>query len=164
MAGDGVSGLSKGGMITKLLAAKMATAAGCAMVITEGSPRNPLKTLEEGANSTWFTAQGDPQAARKRWIAAMKPRGTLQVDAGAARALQSGKSLLPAGVTDVEGDFGRGEPLAILSPDGRKLGQGLSRYTADETRAIRGRQSGEIEATLGYPGRAALIHRDDMAL
>ena len=164
MAGDGVSGLSKGGMITKLLAAKMATAAGCAMVITEGSPLNPLKTLEEGANCTWFTAQGDPQAARKRWIAAMKPRGTLQVDAGAARALQSGKSLLPAGVTDVEGDFGRGEPLAILSPDGRKLGQGLSRYTADEARAIRGRQSGEIEATLGYPGRAALIHRDDMAL
>jgi glutamate 5-kinase len=164
MAGDGVSGLSKGGMITKLMAAKMATAAGCAMVITEGSPLNPLKTLEEGANCTWFTAQGDPQAARKRWIAAMKPRGTLQVDAGAARALQSGKSLLPAGVTDVEGDFGRGEPLAILSPDGRKLGQGLSRYTADEARAIRGRQSGEIEATLGYPGRAALIHRDDMAL
>ena len=163
MAGDGVSGLSKGGMITKLMAAKMATAAGCAMVITEGSALNPLKTLEDGAACTWFTAQGDPQAARKRWIAAMKTRGVITVDAGAAHALMNGNSLLPAGVRYVEGDFGRGEPLAILGPDGRKLGQGLSRYTGDEARAIQGRQSAEIEATLGYPGRAALIHRDDIA-
>ncbi|MBE1281840.1 MAG: glutamate 5-kinase [Rhodobacteraceae bacterium] len=164
MAGDGVTGLSKGGMITKLLAAKMATAAGCAMVITEGLPLNPLKTLSEGANCTWFLAQGDPQAARKRWIAAMKPRGEIRVDAGAVNALKRGKSLLPAGVTQVEGTFGRGEPLAILGPDGHKLGQGLSRYTAAEAQAIKGRQSAEIEATLGYPGRAALIHRDDMAV
>lgn len=164
MAGDGVSGLSKGGMITKLLAAKMATASGCAMVITEGSPLNPLKTLVDGANCTWFTAHEDPHVARKRWIAAMKARGTITVDAGAARALKSGKSLLPAGITHVEGDFGRGEPLAILSPDGHMLGQGLSRYTAQEAQAIKGRQSSEIEETLGYPGRAALIHRDDMAL
>lgn len=164
MAGDGVSGLSKGGMITKLLAAKMATAAGCAMAITEGSPLNPLKTLEEGANCTWFTAHVDPQAARKRWIAAMKPKGQITVDAGAARALESGKSLLPAGVADVEGTFGRGEPLAIVGPDGRKLGQGLSRYTGDEARALKGCRSAQIEEILGYPGRAALIHRDDMAL
>jgi glutamate 5-kinase len=164
MAGDGISGLSKGGMITKVMAAKTATAAGCAMVITEGSALNPLKSLGNGANSTWFTAQGDPQAARKRWIASMKPRGEIRVDAGAARALTKGKSLLPAGVTYVEGDFGRGEPLAILSPDGHKLGQGLSRYTALEARTIQGRQSGEIEALLGYSGRAALIHRDDMAV
>jgi glutamate 5-kinase len=164
MAGDGVSGLSKGGMITKLLAAKMATAAGCSMVITEGSTLNPLKALEDGASCTWFTAQDDPQVARKRWIAAMKPRGEIKVDAGAAQALQKGKSLLPAGVTDVEGDFGRGEPLAILGPTGHKLGQGLSRYTASEAQAIKGRHTREIEATLGYPGRAALIHRDDMAL
>ncbi|MGR3759462.1 glutamate 5-kinase [Roseobacteraceae bacterium NS-SX3] len=164
MAGDGVSGLSKGGMITKLLAAKMATAAGCAMVITEGSPLNPLKSLEDGAPCTWFAAHGDPQAARKRWISAMKTRGVITVDEGAARALMNGKSLLPAGVRHVEGDFGRGDPLAILGPDGRKLGQGLARYTGDEARAIQGRQSAEIEAVLGYPGRAALIHRDDMAL
>jgi glutamate 5-kinase len=133
------------------------------MVITEGSALNPLKTLEDGAPSTWFTAQGDPQAARKRWIAAMKTRGVITVDKGAAHALMNGKSLLPAGVRYVEGDFGRGDPLAILGPDGRKLGQGLSRYTGDEARAIQGRQSAEIEATLGYPGRAALIHRDDIA-
>ncbi|UWS78036.1 glutamate 5-kinase [Phaeobacter sp. G2] len=164
MAGDGVSGLSKGGMITKVLAAKMATAAGCAMVITEGSPLNPLKTLIDGAPCTWFTALDDPQVARKRWIAAMKPRGVVTIDAGAARALANGNSLLPAGVCHVEGDFGRGDPLAIQSPEGRKLGQGLSRYTGDEARAIQGRQSAEIEQALGYPGRAALIHRDDMAL
>ncbi|MFV1600096.1 MULTISPECIES: glutamate 5-kinase [unclassified Phaeobacter] len=164
MAGDGVSGLSKGGMITKLLAAKMATAAGCAMAITEGSRHNPLKLLEGGAPSTWFSAQGDPQVARKRWIAAMKTRGVITIDEGAARALGRGKSLLPAGIRHIEGDFGRGDPLAILGPDGRKLGQGLSRYTAEEAAAIQGRQSAEIEAILGYAGRAAVIHRDDMAL
>ncbi len=164
MASDGVSGLSKGGMITKLLAAKMATAAGCAMAITEGSVMRPLKALEEGANATWFRPQGDPQAARKRWIAAMKPRGQLTVDAGAAHALAQGKSLLPAGVADVTGAFGRGDPVAICDASGRKLGQGLSRYTADEAAAIRGCRSDQIEDVLGYPGRAALIHRDDMAI
>ena len=164
MAGDGVSGLSKGGMITKLLAAKMATAAGCAMAISEGSVMSPVAALEAGAPSTWFTAQGDPQVARKRWIAAMKTRGVITVDEGAAKALQNGNSLLPAGVRHVEGDFGRGDPLAILGPDGRKLGQGLSRYTAEEARAIRGHRSADIEGILGYAGRAALIHRDDMAL
>ncbi|ABF63937.1 glutamate 5-kinase [Ruegeria sp. TM1040] len=164
MAGDGVSGLSKGGMITKLLAAKMATAAGCAMAISEGSVMSPVSALEAGAASTWFTAQGDPQVARKRWIAAMKTRGVITVDEGAAKALHNGNSLLPAGVRHVEGDFGRGDPLAILGPDGRKLGQGLSRYTAEEARALQGHRSDEIEAILGYAGRAALIHRDDMAL
>jgi len=164
MAGDGVSGLSKGGMITKLLAAKMATAAGCAMAITEGSVMSPVAALEAGAPSTWFTAQGDPQVARKRWIAAMKTRGVITVDEGAAKALQNGNSLLPAGVRHVEGDFGRGDSLAILGPDGRKLGQGLSRYTAEEARAIQGHRSADIEDILGYAGRAALIHRDDMAL
>ncbi|KUJ86012.1 glutamate 5-kinase [Ruegeria marisrubri] len=164
MAGDAGSGLSKGGMKTKLMAAKMATAAGCDMVITEGSPLNPLKTLENGTNCTWFTATLDPQAARKRWIAAMRPRGEIIVDEGAARALANGKSLLPAGVVEVNGDFGRGDPVAILDRAEHRLGQGLSRYTAREADAIKGRKSSEIEATLGYPGRAALIHRDDMAL
>jgi glutamate 5-kinase len=164
MAGDAGSGLSKGGMKTKLLAAKMATAAGCAMAITEGSPLNPLKTLENGANATWFTAQQDPQLARTRWIASMKPRGEITIDAGAARALQNGKSLLPAGITQVTGDFGRGDPVSILEPDGHPLGTGLTRYTADEATAIKGRHSADIETILGYPGRAVLIHRDDMAL
>ncbi len=164
MAGDAGSGLSKGGMKTKLLAAGMATAAGCDMVITEGSTLNPLKSLENGANCTWFTAAMDPQAARKRWISAMKPRGEIVVDAGAARALSNGKSLLPAGIVEVTGDFGRGDPVAIFDPMARRLAQGLSRYTAQEADAIKGRKSSEIEATLGYPGRAVLIHRDDLAL
>jgi glutamate 5-kinase len=151
-------------MKTKLMAAQTATAAGCAMAITEGSRMNPLQGLEAGAPATWFTAQMDPQAARKGWIGAMKPRGLITIDAGAARALSNGKSLLPAGVVKVEGEFGRGDPVAILDPKGHKMGQGLSRYTALEAEKIRGHQSAEIEAILGYPGRAALIHRDDMAV
>ncbi|KPQ08448.1 MAG: glutamate 5-kinase ProB [Rhodobacteraceae bacterium HLUCCA12] len=162
MAGDPVSGLSKGGMRTKIMAARTATAGGCAMVIAQGSAMRPLSAIEAGAPCTWFAPQGDPQAARKRWIAAMKPRGTLRVDAGAAAALRGGKSLLPAGVIGVEGSFGRGEPVALAGPDGAVLGLGLTRYTAREARAIQGRQSSEIAAVLGYPGRAALIHRDDM--
>lgn len=164
MAGDAGSGLSKGGMKTKLMAARMAIAAGCAMAITEGSRDNPLKKLAEGAAATWFLAQVDPQTARKGWIAAMKPRGDITVDSGAGAALANGKSLLPAGITAVQGRFGRGDPVAILDPAGHKLGQGLARYTAAEAETIKGRKSDEIESILGYPGRAVLIHRDDMAL
>lgn len=164
MAGDAGSGLSKGGMKTKLLAAKMATAGGCAMAITLGTSLNPLQKLEQGASCTWFTPQLDPQVARKRWIATMKSKGVIVVDAGAVQALSSGKSLLPAGVAAVRGEFGRGDPVDIVGPDGARLGQGLCRYTASEAGAIKGHKSGAIEQVLGYPGRAALIHRDDMAL
>lgn len=164
MAGDAGSGLSKGGMKTKLLAARTAMGGGCAMAITDGFAQNPLAALQAGAAATWFTATGDPQIARKRWIAAMKPRGTITIDAGAAHALSLGKSLLPAGITAISGNFGRGDPVTILGPDGKPLGCGLTRYTAPETTLIRGHHSREIEATLGYPGRAALIHRDDMVL
>jgi glutamate 5-kinase len=164
MAGDPISGLSRGGMKTKLLAAKTAVASGCAMAIVEGSGDRPLKVLAEGANCTWFLAHGDPQGARKRWIAAMKPRGEVQVDAGAVAALQAGKSLLPAGVTIVSGKFGRGDPVAIIGPGGDTLGKGLVRYTGVEAKAIAGHRSGDIAAILGYAGRAALIHRDDMVV
>ncbi len=164
MAGDPISGLSKGGMKTKLMAAKTAVAGGCAMAIMEGSTLRPLAALANGAARTWFVAQGDPQAARKRWINAMKPKGELRLDAGAVTALRAGKSLLPAGVKAVVGTFGRGEPVAILSPEGAVLGKGLVRYTAEEARAIAGHKSGEIEGILGYAGRAALVHRDDMVI
>lgn len=164
MAGDAISGLSKGGMKTKLMAAKTAVAGGCAMAIMEGSHHRPLTALAEGANRTWFLPDGDPQAARKRWIAAMKPKGELRLDAGAVMALASGKSLLPAGVTTVSGSFGRGDPVAILNAAGEALGKGLVRYTATEAKAIAGHKSGEIERILGYAGRAALVHRDDMVL
>lgn len=164
MAGDAGSGLSKGGMKTKLMAAKTATAAGCAMAITEGSAHNPLQALENGSKATWFTAHTDPQAARKGWIAAMKPRGGLVLDAGAVNALRQGKSLLPAGVAGVAGVFQRGDPVAIQDADGHTIGHGLVRYSSDETASIKGKKSHEIEALVGYPARAALIHRDDMAL
>lgn len=164
MAGDAGTGLSKGGMKTKLMAAKTATGAGCEMIIALGSRSQPLRAIEEGAAHTLFAAEGDPQAARKRWIASMKPQGRIYLDAGAAKALAEGKSLLPAGVTEVSGRFGRGEPVEICDAQGAVLGHGLARYTGEEARAIKGHQSDEIEAILGYIGRAALIHRDDMAL
>lgn len=164
MAGDPVSGLSKGGMKTKLMAAKTAVQGGCAMAIMEGSILRPLSALAEGANRTWFLPDGDPQAARKRWIAAMKPRGELRLDAGAVAALGGGKSLLAAGVTAVAGTFGRGDPVAILGPAGEALAKGLVRYSAAEAKAIAGRRSGDIGAILGYAGRGPMVHRDDMAL
>lgn len=164
MGGDPVSGLSKGGMKTKLMAARTAIAGGCAMAIAEGSVMRPLTAVARGARASWFLPEADPQTARKRWIAAMKPKGVLTIDRGAADALRRGKSLLPAGVRAVAGDFGRGDPVAISGPSGETLATGLSRYTADEARRIRGHHSAEIETILGYPGRAALVHRDDMAL
>lgn len=164
MAGDAGSGLSKGGMKTKILAARIATEAGCAMAITLGSALNPLERLQDGTQATWFTAKMTPKAARKQWITMMKPRGSVTLDAGAATALAGGKSLLPAGITATDGAFERGDPILMLGADGRELGVGLSRYTAAETAKIMGKRSDEIEAVLGYEGRAALIHRDDMAL
>ncbi|MBV0891675.1 glutamate 5-kinase [Paracoccus sp. Z118] len=164
MGGDPVSGLSKGGMKTKLMAARTAVSGGCAMAIAEGSVERPLSAVADGARVTWFLPEGDPQAARKRWIAAMKPRGELVVDAGAVRALSQGKSLLPAGVVTVAGSFGRGDPVVIRDDHGAAVGQGLARYDSAETRRIAGRRSDEIAAILGYDPRAALIHRDDMVV
>ncbi|MEM8592594.1 MAG: glutamate 5-kinase [Pseudomonadota bacterium] len=164
MAGDAGSGLSKGGMKTKVMAAKMAVGAGCAMAITLGSRGNPLKSIEEGAPATWFLPKDDPALARKRWISSMKPRGALWLDAGAVRALEQGKSLLPAGVTSVTGAFGRGDAVSIVGPEGSVFGVGLTRYTAEEANAIKGRHTADFAAILGYAGRAALIHRDDMVL
>ncbi|MGJ8624427.1 MAG: glutamate 5-kinase [Yoonia sp.] len=164
MAGDAGSGLSKGGMITKIMAARTATEAGCAMAIALGTPMNPLGQLENGAPATWFAAHSDPQAARKRWISAMKPRGTIAVDDGAVAALVRGNSLLPAGVTQIAGTFGRGDLVSIVDPKGAQLGKGLARYTSAEARQIMGRHSSDIAKILGYEGRAALVHRDDMVL
>ncbi len=162
MAGDAGTGLSKGGMKTKLMAAKTATGAGCAMIITEGSQPNPLKALEAGAPATLFTATTTPKAARKLWISGMKAKGIITIDAGAQKALTRGNSLLPAGVTQIAGQFQRGDPVAIHGPQGAHLGIGLTSYSAAEANAIKGKHSEQFEALLGYPGRAALIRRDDM--
>ena len=164
MGGDPVSGVSRGGMKTKLMAARTAIAGGCAMAIAEGSVLRPLSAVAAGARASWFLPDTDPQLARKRWIAAMKPKGWLSIDAGAAAALRRGTSLLPAGVRQVAGEFGRGEPVAIIGPAGETLAVGLTRYTSDEAARIAGHHSAEIAEILGYAGRAALIHRDDMAM
>lgn len=162
MAGDAGSGLSKGGMKTKVMAAKTATAAGCDLVITEGSVLNPLEKLENGAAATWFVAQGDPRQKRKQWIASMKPKGRVHVDAGAQKALTDGGSLLPAGVSGVDGTFTRGDMVEVVSEAGQVLGQGLARYDSTDARRIMGQKTHEIEGVLGYPSRGPLIHRDDL--
>jgi glutamate 5-kinase len=164
MAGGTGSAMSKGGMKTKLLAAKVATRAGCAMSISFGAVEGPLSALETGANCTWFEADGDPRAARKRWILGMKPKGRITVDAGAIAALDRGKSLLPAGVRAVEGGFSRGDPVEIAGPEGLVVAKALAGYDAREARLIMGHRSDRIAEILGYPGRAALVHRDDMAM
>lgn len=164
MAGDAGSGLSKGGMKTKIMAARVATDAGCAMAVTLGSILNPLTALEYGGRATWFPAQFTPQAARKRWIGAMKPKGSVTLDAGAVAALLGGKSLLPAGITASTGNYDRGDPVAFSHETGRVLGLGLARYTSEETGQIKGRRSADIAEILGYRGRATFIHRDDMVI
>jgi glutamate 5-kinase len=164
MAGGAGTALSRGGMKTKIIAARAAMRAGCAMAITFGAVDRPLAALAGGAACTWFEPVGDPHAARKRWISGMKPRGRITVDAGAVAALGRGKSLLPAGVTAVEGAFLRGDPIEVRGPDGAVVARALAGYDATEARLIMGRRSDRIEAILGHPGRAALVHRDDLAL
>ncbi len=165
MAGDAGTELSRGGMVTKLAAAKIAVSAGTHMVIASGKTLSPLKALAEGAPCTWFLASSNPVTARKRWIAGtLEPKGLVVIDEGARAALQSGRSLLPAGVKSVTGQFERGEAVVIRDAAGGELGRGLIAYSADEAMKIAGRNSVEIAAVLGYSGRAALIHRDDMAL
>ena len=164
MAGDAGSGLSRGGMKTKVEAARIATDAGTAMVIASGRELDPLRRLEEGASRTLFKARSGARA-RKAWIGGqLQPSGRFTVDDGAARALAEGRSLLPIGVTGVSGAFGRGDAVEIADRAGRVLGHGLAAYGAKDAARIAGLRSGDIEAALGYEGRAALVHRDDMML
>jgi len=165
MAGGAGSELSRGGMVTKIAAAKIAVAAGANLVICSGRIPHPLKALTEGAPCTWFLASATPVMARKRWIAgSLVPHGTVVVDEGAKAALAAGRSLLPAGVRSVSGEFDRGDAVIIRDQAGVELGRGLIAYASAEAARIIGRKTDEIEAILGYKGRAELIHRDDMAL
>ncbi len=164
MAGGAASALSRGGMRTKIEAAKIATTGGTTMLIADGRVAHPVARLVEGAPCTWFPSPSNPVTARKKWIAGqVEPRGTLWVDEGAARAIQAGNSLLPAGVRSVDGAFKRGDCVLIRTEAG-EVGRGLVAYSADKAALIVGRRSGEIEHVLGAPGRAELIHRDDMVL
>jgi glutamate 5-kinase len=165
MAGAAPPGLSSGGMVTKLGAARIAMNAGCRMVIARGEALHPLAAIEAGARTTWFIPSSEPRSARKRWIAgAVNPVGILAVDDGAAAALRRGTSLLPAGIVAVEGEFERGDAVIVRGRDGRELGRGLSAYSSTDARAIAGHRSGEIETILGYRGRDEMIHRDDLVV
>ncbi len=165
MAGAAGSDLSRGGMKTKIEAGKIAVSAGATMIIANGHNIHPLAAIAGGGRATWFAPQSTPANARKSWIAGhLEPRGEVHIDAGAGRALNSGKSLLPAGVAQVTGDFSRGDAVVIIDADGTEIGRGLCAYDAAEAKAIKGRKSGEIETILGYPGRSEMIHRDDMVL
>ncbi|HEY7991853.1 MAG TPA: glutamate 5-kinase [Stellaceae bacterium] len=165
MAGASGSELSRGGMLTKIEAAKIATSAGTHMIIASGHVQHPLKAIAQGAACTWFLTPANPVTARKKWIAgSLEPRGALVIDAGAVRALRGGKSLLPAGVIKVEGAFGRGDAVVVRGPDGAEVGRGLSAYDADDADKIKGRSSGDVLLILGYTGRTEMIHRDDLVL
>jgi glutamate 5-kinase len=165
MGGEPPPGYSSGGMRTKLIAAKIATGAGCAMAIALGKQDRPLQALEQGARCTWFLPSPEGRSSRKRWIAgSLQPLGCLVVDEGAARALARGSSLLPAGVRRVEGTFGRGDPVSVKDLDGHELARGLCAYDAEAVRLIAGRKSAEIEAILGWRGRDEVVHRDDLVV
>ncbi|MFT4103995.1 MAG: glutamate 5-kinase [Burkholderiaceae bacterium] len=167
MAGGAGSTLGKGGMITKVLAARRAAGGGAHTVIAYGREPSVLPRLAEGARiGTTFVAEVPRLAARKQWLANhLQLSGSVRVDAGAARALQrDGKSLLPIGVVDVTGDFERGAVVACVDPDGREIARGLINYSSSETRRIMRRPSGEIESLLGFMQEAELIHRDNMVL
>jgi glutamate 5-kinase len=152
-------------MATKILAAKIAVAAGCHLCIAAGQPRHPVRRIEEGARCTWFVPMSTPAAARKQWIAGtLKPAGSILIDAGALKALREGKSLLPAGVIATRGRFDRGDTVSVVGPDGCEFARGISAYSDGDAARILGRRSGDIESVLGFRGRDEMIHRDDLAI
>jgi len=165
MAGGSASDFGSGGMATKVMAAKIAVAAGCHLCIAAGREVHPLRRIESGARCTWFIAEATPVTVRKQWIAGMlKPAGEIAVDDGAARALRDGKSLLPAGVTQVKGRFDRGDAVVVRDPAGLEIARGLAAYSSRDAERIRGRRSSELEGLLGFRGRDEMIHRDDLVL
>ena len=165
MAGAAESELSRGGMRTKIEAAKIATSSGTHMLIASGKVEHPLKTIAEGGRCTWFLTPANPVTARKRWIAgSLEPKGTLFIDAGAVKALRAGKSLLPAGVARIEGQFARGDAVVVRGPDGHEIGRGLVAYDAENAEKIKGHSSSDAATILGVTGRAEMIHRDDLVV
>ena len=165
MAGAAESELSRGGMQTKIEAAKIATTAGIHMVIASGKIDHPIKAVADGGRCTWFLTPANPVTARKRWIAgSLEPRGTITIDAGAVTALRSGKSLLPAGVIKVDGQFARGDAVIIRGPDTHEVGRGLVAYDVEDAERIKGRSLADIKSILGISGRSEMIHRDDLVV
>jgi glutamate 5-kinase len=165
MAGGAASALSRGGMRTKIEAGKIATDGGTHMVIASGKVDHPLRAIEQEGRCTWFLSAGTPSASRKRWIGGtLEPKGSLYLDDGAVRALRGGKSLLPAGVTRVEGGFHHGEAVVLRDLSGAEIGRGLAAYDAADALRIAGKNSAAIEEVLGTPFRSVMVHRDDLVL
>jgi glutamate 5-kinase len=165
MAGRSASSVGSGGMGAKIVAARIAVAAGCHMCIAAGAYRHPLRRLEEGADCTWFVPTATPAGARKQWIAGtLRPAGAITIDAGALRALLEGRSLLPAGVTGARGRFERGDTVSVLTAEGVEVARGIIAYSDADAARIMGRKSSEIAELLGFRGRDEMIHRDDLVL
>jgi glutamate 5-kinase len=165
MGGGSASAVGSGGMATKIAAAKIATTAGCAMAIAAGAPLHPVSRLEEGADCTWFLPAQNPENARKQWIAgSLRPSGSVTIDAGALRALRSGKSLLTAGEVAVSGRFARGDTVSVLDTGGAEIARGMIAYSDSDAARILGKRSADIEALLGFRGRDEMIHRDDLVM
>ena len=165
MAGTSASDIGAGGMTTKILAAKIAVAAGCHLCIAAGHHKHPLRRSEDGARCTWFVPSATPVTARKQWIAGtLRPAGAITIDAGALRALLEGKSLLPAGVVRARGRFDRGDTVSVLTAEGAEVARGIIAYSDGDAARIMGRKSSEIEGILGFRGRDEMIHRDDLVL
>jgi glutamate 5-kinase len=165
MAGAAGSELSRGGMQTKIEAGKIATRAGTHMVIASGRVPHALDAIARGAPCTWFLTPANPVTARKKWIAgSLEPKGILIIDTGAVAALRRGKSLLPAGVIRVDGQFARGDAVIIRGPDGDEIGRGLVAYDADDAEKIKGRSSADILLILGFEGRTEMVHRDHLVV
>lgn len=165
MAGTAESELARGGMRTKVEAGKIATIGGTHMVIASGQIEHPLSAIAKGGRCTWFLTPATPVAARKRWIAgSLEPKGTITIDAGAVAALRKGRSLLPAGVIRIDGEFVRGDAVIVRGPDGHEIGRGLTAHDSVHAEQIRGRSSADIALILGTEGRSELIHRDDLVI
>jgi len=165
MAGPAKHEYSSGGMGTKLEAARIATSAGCHMVICNGGAAHPIQELLDGGECTWFKASHQPLQARKTWIdGGLTPKGIIVVDEGAKSALMRGKSLLAAGITRVDGHYDKGDLVAITTIKGVTIARGLTRYSAADIQRIAGHNSGEIETILGYRDHDEVIHADDLVL
>jgi len=165
MAGTAATDVGSGGMITKIEAAKIAVGAGANMVIAAGQEPHPLQRIANGERCTWFKSAATPIVARKRWIAgSLDADGKIIIDAGAVNALIDGKSLLPAGVVAIAGNFSRGDAVSIINPAGKEIARGLVTYDKAEAEKIIGCRSENIESILGFAGRDEMIHRDDLVL
>ncbi len=164
MAGGAASHLSRGGMRTKIEAAKMAVHAGTAMIIAKGAVDHPLRALADGGRHSFFVPASTKRAARKNWIMSALPAGRVTIDAGAGQALIKGTSLLPIGVTQIEGAFGRGDAISIFDPSGVEVARGLSNFDAADAQMVLGKRSDQIADILGPVSRTELVHRDNLVV